>query len=167
MVGCFRTRRRLFQSNANTYNATYTGAVPGLYIFAWTISNASCSSVDEVRIENYDTPTTADAGPDQAQVCSTTATMNANMPAVGVGNWSIVSQPAGQPLYYIGYITQHNNHQFNPYRISRYICIPMDNSNGVCSSSSSDVSVTMYQQPNLADAALTGALQRIKHNSCW
>ncbi|PKP02032.1 MAG: hypothetical protein CVU14_04110, partial [Bacteroidetes bacterium HGW-Bacteroidetes-9] len=82
-----------FIPNANTANATYTGAVPGIYVFVWTIANGTCSSGDQVRIVNSALPTTADAGPDQTQVCSDQATMAANLPVIGVGNWTQISGP--------------------------------------------------------------------------
>ncbi len=82
-----------FLPNANTPNATYTIAEPGVYVFVWTISNGSCSNGDQVRIENSASPTTAVAGPDQTTVCSDEATMAANLPAIGVGNWTQISGP--------------------------------------------------------------------------
>src|SRR5690606_1765956 len=60
---------------------------------------ATCaSSADQVQITiDPDSPTVADAGGDQT-VCSsvsTTATLMANVPAVGTGLWSIVSGAGG------------------------------------------------------------------------
>jgi len=82
-----------FVPSANTPNATYTGALPGVYVFVWTISNGTCSSGDQVRIENSASPTVSDAGPDQTQVCSDQTTMAANLPVIGVGNWTQISGP--------------------------------------------------------------------------
>ncbi|ACU61218.1 gliding motility-associated C-terminal domain-containing protein [Chitinophaga pinensis] len=56
----------------------------------WTISNGVCVTRDTVRLTNFVMPTTAAAGPDQAQ-CNTPAfTMAANTASVGTGKWSLV-----------------------------------------------------------------------------
>jgi len=76
---------------------TYTGADPGTYIFIWTVSSGQCSNADQVRIINYAEPSDAEAGPDQSEVCGSVVTMDANLPDVGVGEWTTVSKPAGAP----------------------------------------------------------------------
>ena len=75
-------------------NAMYTNAPSGVYVFQWTISDAGCENTDQVRIENNETPTNPDAGPDQDQVCGDTTVLAANTPVFGVGNWSQVSGPS-------------------------------------------------------------------------
>jgi hypothetical protein len=75
-------------SGSATSGLTALGA--GANTFRWTIANGGCtSSTDDVIITN-NTPTTSAAGSDQV-VCATTATMNANNPAIGTGAWSLVS----------------------------------------------------------------------------
>lgn len=81
-----------FVPSANNPNATLTGAVPGTYILKWTISNATCSSSDQKRIDNYATPTTSNAGTDQV-VCFQKAVLRGNTPLKGIGTWSQVSGP--------------------------------------------------------------------------
>jgi hypothetical protein len=59
----------------------------------WTISNGACSpSFDDVNITFDKTPTTAVAGPDILNACGTIS-LSANNPTVGVGQWTITSNP--------------------------------------------------------------------------
>lgn len=70
--------------------------VPGLYILEWVFSSNSCRTLsDIVRIEMNAAPSTADAGPDDAVACQTTYQTAAVAPIVGIGTWTITSQPAG------------------------------------------------------------------------
>src|SRR5690606_19039072 len=75
----------------------FSGASGEVYVLEWTIATCA-SSADQVQITiDPDSPTVADAGGDQ-MVCSsvsTTATLMANVPAVGTGLWSIVSGAGG------------------------------------------------------------------------
>jgi hypothetical protein len=84
-------------TDANDPTTTFTGAVPGVYVFQWTIANGSCNNADQVRIENYDSPSPAVAGPDISSVCDTIATMAATDPAVGVGQWTLISKLGNGP----------------------------------------------------------------------
>lgn len=62
--------------------------------FVWTISNgAVCTSSDTVIITRIQAPDSSLAGDDQ-QVCSDEATLNANIPVVGTGEWVLVSGQA-------------------------------------------------------------------------
>ena len=79
-------------SNVHNPSATYGPAVGGLYIFDWTITDGTCSSSDQVRVNLYNPPSTSDAGSDQT-VCGTQATMAANLPVYGIGAWTMVSGP--------------------------------------------------------------------------
>jgi hypothetical protein len=63
----------------------------GLYLLKWTITNGTCVIGDEVRIENFQTPTVANAGVDKT-VCPPTVKMTANVPTVGQGMWTLVSK---------------------------------------------------------------------------
>ncbi len=72
-------------------NSGVTNLGYGTNVFRWTITNGSCnSSIDDVTVKRDQTPTTANAGPDQ-QVCSTSATFAGSAPAVGDGTWTLVS----------------------------------------------------------------------------
>lgn len=81
-----------FSPAANHPNATLINAQPGTYILKWTISNATCSSSDQKRIDNYATPTRSNAGTDQI-VCFERATLRGNTPLKGVGTWSQAGGP--------------------------------------------------------------------------
>ncbi len=139
-----------FSPSDSSANATFNGAVPGLYIFSWTIGNSTCNSVDEVRIENFGLPTTANAGPDQVQVCDTKIIMAANLPSIGLGNWSLISKPsavANPSITSTILPTTEITNVFPGTYIFRWTV-----SNGTCPSSFDDVSVTVYEQPTTADA---------------
>ncbi|RLD87275.1 MAG: hypothetical protein DRJ09_10595, partial [Bacteroidetes bacterium] len=133
-------------TNANNPTTTYINATPGVYIFEWTVANQSCSNTDQVRITNYEEPTTANAGPDQTNVCGTEATMAGNTPAVGVGNWSIdtASLPAGTTPVIQAIIqpeTQITNMIPDTYPgVYKYVWTI---SNGTCTPSSDTVVVTV------------------------
>jgi gliding motility-associated-like protein len=73
-------------------STTFSGVGGTTYTLRWTISNGVCAaSSDDVDITfDLNTPTIADAGPDQS-VCGTSATLAANTPVVGTGEWSVVS----------------------------------------------------------------------------
>jgi len=72
--------------------ATYGPAEPGLHIFRWTITDGSCSSSAELRVNLYEPPTPSDAGSNQ-EICGTTTTMDANLPTFGLGIWTQISGP--------------------------------------------------------------------------
>jgi gliding motility-associated-like protein len=143
-----------FIPNANTPNAVYNNAGNGTYIFSWTIANGTCSSTDEVRIENPAQPTIANAGPDQDPVCSFQTTMSANNPVEGVGNWTVVSKPFGaadpnilNPILYNTRIISLDPLIYPGTYVFRWTI-----TNGTCPSTSDDVSVTIYQAPSIANA---------------
>ncbi|MRX69743.1 DUF11 domain-containing protein, partial [Flavobacterium resistens] len=70
--------------------------VPGLYILEWVFESNNCRSLsDIVRIEMNAPPSTANAGPDDTVACQTTYKTAAVPPTVGIGTWTITTQPAG------------------------------------------------------------------------
>jgi gliding motility-associated-like protein len=76
-------------------NTTITGMVAGTYVFRWSITNGFCApSTDDVSITTYDTPTTANAGPDQVLCGNSSVTLAGNAIIIGTGTWSQVSGPA-------------------------------------------------------------------------
>ncbi|MDY0415668.1 MAG: PKD-like domain-containing protein, partial [Pseudomonas sp.] len=145
-----------FSPNANTRNATFTGAAYGLYVFQWTIANGECSNADQVRIENFEPPTAADAGDNQSLTCATTTTMAANDPLVGVGAWTLISHTAGSPVPTIVSPILYNTTITNlgpqsngdP---SEYV-FKWTISNGVCTPTQDSVIITVYQTPTPAEA---------------
>ena len=89
-------------SNPLLYDSVITGlgpnsdGTPDTYTFGWTVSNGSCASnYQTMTITVYQTPTTANAGPDQALCNASSFTLAASNPAIGNGSWSITSGPAG------------------------------------------------------------------------
>ncbi len=71
--------------------STVTGLGVGPNVFQWTINNVNCGPTSsQVTIIGNPPPTVANAGPNQ-YVCTTTATLAANIPVVGIGSWSLIS----------------------------------------------------------------------------
>src|SRR5690606_14425695 len=83
-------------SNPSDPNSVFQGLPGASYTLQWTITNGSCPpSADQVEVSfDLNTPTIADAGPDQ-NVCGTSTTLAANTPDIGVGQWSIVVGAGG------------------------------------------------------------------------
>ena len=73
----------------------FTGLQCETYTLRWTISTPCHESYDEVIIEFNNTPTPADAGPDQWYLQGTSTTLEGNTPENGLGYWSIVSGTGG------------------------------------------------------------------------
>jgi hypothetical protein len=70
--------------------STVTGLGTGANTFRWTISNGACTpSTDDVIINGFALPTTANAGPDQTS-CATSAVLAGNTPTTGSGMWTLV-----------------------------------------------------------------------------
>ncbi|MBK7030044.1 MAG: hypothetical protein IPH45_12900 [Bacteroidales bacterium] len=136
------------------YNSTVTSMVPGVYVFKWTISNGVCTpSESTVTITNYATPTTAVAGADQ-NLCGTfvSAGLGANTPANGTGAWSIVSGGTGTFSSAAAANATFTADNYGAYVLRWTI------SNGVCASSTDDVTVTYYESPT---TATVGANQNV------
>ena len=79
-------------SSTTTATPTVNSLVEGTYKFLWTMSNGTCTSVnDTVRVNIYDKPV-ANAGTDQILCAATTTTLSANNPAgTSTGLWSSTS----------------------------------------------------------------------------
>nr|WP_299382800.1 gliding motility-associated C-terminal domain-containing protein [Allomuricauda sp.] len=84
-------------TNINDPTSTITGlTVPGIYILEWNFEAGFCfNTSDVVRIEVYEAPSTADAGPDQINACQLSAQLNAVPPTVGTGTWTLTTDPSG------------------------------------------------------------------------
>lgn len=83
-------------SDPSDPNSVFQGTPGASYTLEWTITNGSCPpSSDQLEVSfDLNTPTIADAGPDQ-NVCGTEATLAANTPVIGVGQWSVVFGAGG------------------------------------------------------------------------
>ncbi len=81
-------------SSPSSPTSGVTDLGPGSSTFRWTISYGSCTpAADDIIIAQDDVPTTSSAGSDQ-NVCSTSATLDGNTPAVGTGTWTLISGSA-------------------------------------------------------------------------
>lgn len=80
-----------FENNGQN-NTQVTSLNPGSNTLRWTIENSGCSSSDDVVIYN-DLPYVAEAG-DDFNVCGPTASLYANDPVTGIGQWSVISGTA-------------------------------------------------------------------------
>ncbi|NCD71137.1 Ig-like domain-containing protein [Mucilaginibacter agri] len=134
-------------------------SVPGDYLLQWTVTNANCtgnqSSNDIVRISVYDPPTVAAPMTNQPSACLGGVTLTGTTPTVGIGTWTFV--PNGPSDTRAPVIDAPNSpvtavsglviDPANPYKFRWTI------SNGVCTSSSADVSVTVTDNsPAVANA---------------
>jgi len=121
-----------------------TSGVTGLTIggsstFRWTTSNGVCvSSIDDVIITSDASPTIANAGPDQSLCNVNTTTLAGNTPAVGIGNWTVISgtgtitTPSSPTSGVTGMI------------INTVVTLTWTISNGVCPSSIDTLVITVY-----------------------
>jgi gliding motility-associated-like protein len=136
-------------TGANTANATFNTLAGqyGLFVFEYTITNGSCSSTDQIRVENFQTPTTANAGTN-ITTCPPSVALNGNNPTVGVGTWAQVSGPNSSTINNpILYNTTVSNLTQGTYIYSWTI------TNGVCPSSTDNVSVNVpFLAPTTANA---------------
>lgn len=82
---------------SDIYNpGTLFSGVPGVsYTLRWTVNNPPCQpSFDDVLVRFEQNPTPANAGSDQtgANLCGqSTTNLNANIPSIGSGQWSIIN----------------------------------------------------------------------------
>ncbi|WP_298505669.1 gliding motility-associated C-terminal domain-containing protein [uncultured Maribacter sp.] len=84
--------------NPNSNTSTLSNlSEPGIYILEWNFASGNCSDVsDVVRIEVFEAPSTANAGPDQTNACQLSAQLSASVPSVGIGVWSFAN-PSDDP----------------------------------------------------------------------
>ncbi len=82
-------------SNASSATSTFSGVAGSTYTLRWTIDISPCTaSTDDVTITFNIEPSISDAGIDQNFCLLTTATLAANTPGIGTGEWSISSGPS-------------------------------------------------------------------------
>ncbi len=127
---------------------TFSGTGGTTYVIRWTISNGSCTpSTDDVSITfDINTPTTANAGPDQS-VCNTSTALAANNPVVGTGAWSIVSGAGGN----FGDASSPTS-TFTGTAGTTYVLRWTISTTGTCTPSTDDVTITFDIAPTVADA---------------
>jgi hypothetical protein len=69
-------------------NTIVNGISEGRNVYRWTVIGETCTSFDDVEI--YNNKVIVDAGSDQ-NVCGRTATLHAEQPLVGIGEWGLMS----------------------------------------------------------------------------
>jgi len=73
---------------------TITGLTPGIYVFAWSHVNGTCSTTDQMKITVYAATTTPNGGPNQVLCNANSITMAGNSPASAeTGTWIRLSGP--------------------------------------------------------------------------
>ncbi|MBL0047301.1 MAG: tandem-95 repeat protein [Bacteroidetes bacterium] len=128
-------------------NSGVTGLTTGVNTFVWTITNGTCTpSTDAITINVDQLPTVADAGIDQT-ICSPTATLAANTPAVGTGAWTVtagtatVTDPLDPNSGVTGLTTGVNTFTWTI-------------TNGTCTPSADAITINVDQLPTVADAGI-------------
>jgi hypothetical protein len=112
----------------------------------WTISNAPCPpTTSDVIITRVNPPSLANAGPPQT-ICSATATMAANAPAIGAGAWTVVTGT--------GTITTPSSPTTTVTGIpaGTSVTLRWTVSNAPCPPSANDVVITRINEPTTASA---------------
>jgi gliding motility-associated-like protein len=84
-------------ADATRPDATMKAAIPGTYILSWTLTNGGCNKADVKRIDNYGTPSQANAGVDKV-VCTATSMLIGNTPVYGIGTWRQISGPSNSHI---------------------------------------------------------------------
>ena len=124
---------------------TFTGTTGTTYVLRWTITGSCAVTFDDVEVVFEQTPTPANAGPDQT-VCGP-ATLAANTPAIGTGQWTVVSGTGGSFADDTNPTTTFSGTGGTTYVIRWTI------SNGSCTPSTDDVSITFdINTPTTANA---------------
>jgi gliding motility-associated-like protein len=136
-------------TGANTLTPTVTVPEGDSVVAYWTITNGTCTSIDSVKLVNYERPDTANAGPDQHQCDNPNFTMAANAPSVptATGFWTA---PAGSTAIIA-----------NPNSPTTGVTIPLGDSsmlfwtitNGVCVDTDT-MWIVNNNRPNTADAGV-------------
>ena len=137
-------------ADATLFNTTFTGSAGTTYVLRWTISNPPCTSTfDDVTVSLSQSPTTANAGPDQIDLSTcgiTTVTLAANTPVVGSGVWSIISGTGGTVTTPTSPTSTFTGTAGTAYTLRWTI------TNAPCVASTDDVNITFNQNPTTADA---------------
>ena len=138
-------------TNSALNNTSVSNMITGTYVFRWTISNANCTpSTADVTINNYELPTLADAGTAQTLCNATSVSLSGNNPATGNGSWSLVSGPNSPLFTNAGLFNTNVTNLINGTYIFKWTI-----SNGVCTASESQVTITNNQLPTTANAGAT------------
>ena len=130
--------------NAGTGAINLVTSTLGTYTVTYSFSNGTCIGTATTSVTINAGPTTAAAGPNQT-LCATAATLAANTPLIGIGNWSIIG--IGDGLGSFVDATSPTS-VFNGTSGITYI-LRWTISNPPCASSVSDVTIAFNQNANL------------------
>ncbi len=133
--------------------STVTNLIAGTYVFRWTSTYLTCSAIDDVTINIYATPSTATSGGDLSICNYTTAALNGNTPAVGVGTWSQLTGPNTVTINNVNLPTSTLSGTMVGVYSFRWTI-----ANGTCPSSSTDISLTVNALPSIAQAGIDQSL---------
>ncbi len=135
-------------TNVNLTNTTVTGVSAGSTVtLRWTVSNGTCTATtSDITLTNQQAPSTANAGSNQSKCNDGNFTLAATTPTVGTGVWSIVSGTAT--------ITNVNltNTGVTGVPVGTTATLRWTVSNGTCSSSTADITLTNNVTPSIANA---------------
>ncbi|MEO6550764.1 MAG: T9SS type A sorting domain-containing protein [Ferruginibacter sp.] len=83
-------------SNITSGSSTATASQAGAYVYQWIVSNGTCTASANIMV-NFSSA--ASTGIDQ-NVCGSLISdaLGANIPAIGAGQWTIVTAPVGSPV---------------------------------------------------------------------
>jgi len=139
--------------NAASPSSTFSGTAGTTYTLRWTITNAPCTSTDDVVVTFNRNPTTATAG-SPATICSNASTtLNGNAPTIGTGTWSVTSGPSTSAAQFAN-VTVRNT-TFSPSGGAGTYILTWTISNSPCTASSANVTITVNPAPSVA--AIAGA----------
>jgi len=132
-------------ANSNLESTSVSGLSLGANVFRWTIDGGTCLDLsDEVIITVNQAPSSALAGQDQT-ICATTTSLNGNSPLLGSGVWTVVSGTA------IFSNENQTNSSVSGLSVGQNI-LRWSISNGVCTPSIDEVSITVQTAPSLSIA---------------
>ena len=80
-------------SNTTQYDAVVTGLAQGNNVFRWTVTKGGCTNYDDITVENTnpDQAIITAPGPANREICSSSVTVQGNIPSFGSGIWSVNS----------------------------------------------------------------------------
>lgn len=149
-------------SLASSATSTFSNLTVGTYMLEWIVSGGNCtgnnSNRDIVKINIYAEPSAADAGPDQNAACTSNVILTGNTPAVGLGTWSIVSQPLGSSATF-GAVNSPNTVVNNTITGTYVFRWTISNGSPTCTSKTDEVAVNVTSEPTTV--ASVGANQQV------
>jgi len=132
-------------SNVNAANSTVTNLGTGINTFLWTVANGTCPDLtDQISIVVAEPPSIAAAGGD-IQTCTQNTALAATTPLIGTGIWTVTQGSAS--------ITNPSNPNTSITILSPGgASFSWQVSNGICPSSSDDLSVVLLNGSDAANA---------------